>query len=234
MQIQYNFERFYMKKRLYKRNVVEGIKIIKRDRRKVLLLLVKEILALVLSFFVAIMVGSFATSKMHSLTGMYFLTSAISARLSSFLLIQVVSIYCDYLYLKYLYSNHYYKYGSWMKMQLKKGNPKKDLHLQEAVEAYKKYVGDIETNCTKIQEDLQYLLKKKTDNQILVSVLCGLLFCSGNKKYRDVIYDVKINKPSAGNMVLIAWILYYDGDLDEKITFEKLKNDFLDFWNKKC
>ena len=128
----------------------------------------------------------------------------------------------------------YNDYAVWMKNQLNKGNTKKDIQFQTSIETYKKYAIDFPYNHSEIYQDLQNLLKKKTDNQILVSLLCGLLFASGEKKYRDVIFNARYKKGSAGNMVLSAWILFLDGDLSEDITYDKLKNDFLDFWNRQC
>ena len=128
----------------------------------------------------------------------------------------------------------YNDYAVWMENQLNKGNPKKDTQLQISLEIYKKYAVGFPDNHSEIYQSLHNLLKNKADNQILISLLCGLLFASGERKYRDVIFDAKYKNGSAGNMVLSAWILFLDGDLSEDVTFERLKNDFLGFWNRQC
>ncbi len=123
-------------------------------------------------------------------------------------------------------------YSKWMKLQLKKSYHGKENDLSNAISIYKQYINDVPENRVEIISKLNNELSKKTEQQIVVSVLCGLLFICENPKDRDIIFKAKYKHGSAGNMVLSEWILYLDGNSDSKISFEDLKKDFISFWDK--
>ena len=217
-----------MKKRLYQRNVVDAIPKLNKQRDDFARECRKK-LGCTLLAFVFCVAAACCCSVFISRFAVYLFIPVMVRKFS-------YEFYCCYQNFKLLkiMSLDDNDYAVWMKNQLNKGNTKKDIQFQTSIETYKKYAIDFPYNHSEIYQDLQNLLKKKTDNQILVSLLCGLLFASGEKKYRDVIFNAKYKKGSAGNMVLSAWILFLDGDLSEDITYDKLKNDFLDFWNSQC
>lgn len=217
-----------MKDRFYRINVVESIPKMKELGDNYASECRKKLAYTIVTLFFCIAIAVCGAIFISPITT-YFSTPATAGIFSRLFYLR----FQEFKILK-LISADYNDYAVWMEKQLNKGNPQKETHLQEAIDAYKKYTSNPLQNTDDIAKALQHLLKTKTDNQILVSVLCGLLFCSGDKKYRDEIFAAKHKKGAAGNMVLRAWILYFDKDLSEDITFEKLKNDFMFFWNKKC
>lgn len=216
-----------MQDRLYQRNVVDATPKWKELRDKFSRDYYRK-LVYTLLFFVFSIVFAICSSVFISHITIYFFSPIIAGIFSR----QFYLIYQDSLILKQL-SLDYNDYAVWMDNQLNKGNPKKDVHLQQAVDTYQKYISNIQYNKQDIIRELQVILSRKTDNQILVSVLCGLLFLYGDKQDRDTLYRAKYKTGSAGNMVLAAWIMYYDDLLPENFTFEKLKTDFTDYWHNK-
>lgn len=129
-------------------------------------------------------------------------------------------------------STNYGDYSTFMKSQLKKSYHCKETDLSNAISIYKQYIDNIPENRVEIISKLNNELSKKTEQQIVVSVLCGLLFICENTKDRDIIFNARYKHGSAGNMVLSEWILYLDGDSDGKTSFDDLKTDFISFWDK--
>lgn len=216
-----------MKDRLYKRNVVDTIPEFEKTKQDFALMLKRYIIYTILGFLACVAVAIFCAVFISPVT-LYFFCPAISGIFAW----QFYLRYQDYALIKMLRAD-YNNYTVWMKHQLKKNNPKLEEDLKQAIDVYKSYISDIPKNQTQIFKLLQTTLKSKNNNQILTSVLCGLLFICGDKKYRDIIYKAKYNHGASGNMVLSAWVLYYDDNLPSDITFEKLKNEFIEFWEQK-
>lgn len=216
-----------MKDRLYKKHVIDGnsnfaemLKSLSCENRN-------KLFKTLICFIFCIAVAVWATIYISPLTT-YFFAPAIAAIFSR----QFYLRYKEFTTHKPLFSD-YCNYSIWMKNQLYKDNPRLNEHLRDAIETYKKYAPNNQYNPQDIINTLQLHIKGKNENQIIISVLCGLLFISGNKDYRDIIYKAKYKSGPAGSMVLKQWIMYFDGSLPANVTFDQLKIDFLNFWNNK-
>ena len=216
-----------MKDRLYKRNVVDAIPEFEKAKKDFALMLKRYIIYTILGFLVCVAIAIFCAVYISPVT-LYFLCPTISGIFAWLFYLR----YQDFKNIKILCAD-YSNYAVWMKHQLKKNNPNLEEDLKQAIDVYKSYISDIPKNQTQIAQILQARLRTKNNNQILISVLCGLLFICNDKKYRDIIYKAKYKHGASGNMVLSAWVLYYDDNLPSDITFEKLKNEFIEFWEQK-
>lgn len=218
----------YMKSRFYKKHVIDGVPKMEELKHEFAKDFWKNLLYTLLAFVLCVAVALLCGVFISPFTAYFFVPSisCIFAR-------QFYFRYIDFKSMRLL-ARDYNNYSVWMQTQLSKDIPKKEEKLREAIDAYKQYAPDINNNIFAIQEYLQDTIKAKTDNQILVSLLSGLLFISGDKAYRDTIFKAKYQSGSAGSMVLGVWILYLDGDSPADITFEQLKTEFTDFWNKQA
>ena len=217
-----------MKSRFYKKHVLDGIPKMEELKHEFAKDFWRNLLYTLLAFILCVAVALLCEVFISPLTA-YFFTPTIAGVFAR----QFYFRYEDFQLMRSL-ARDYNDYSVWMKAQLRKSIPEKEEKLREAIDAYNQYTPDVNDNIPAIREHLQDTIKAKTDNQILVSLLSGLLFISGDKAHRDTIFKAKYQSGCAGTMVLRAWILYLDGDLPADITFEQLKTEFTDFWDKKA
>ena len=215
-----------MKNRLYRKNVVEAKSKIEELAKQQKKTLYTDAVGTLLGFLICTAIIAMLVVYISPLTG--FITVPVAVRIfrNRFYLLIYEKQTAEQL------SLDYNNYSVFMEQQMQKDNPHKEKQLTAAIEMYKKCFAK-ECTAQEICDELNTILKSKEDNQFVVSVLCGLLFVSADKKYRDKVYSARYKSGSAGNMVLPAWIQYWDGDLPQDITFEKLKDEFESYWNTK-
>lgn len=215
-----------MKNRLYQKQVLEGralmnkaLSVSRREfRTDIILTIIAFIFSVAIAIFLAVYVSRFTV-----LFSAPFLAKIFATRF--------FYLYTEWDLIK-LMSTNTGSYSKWMKLQLKKEYHNKENDLSNAMSIYKQYIDNIPENRVEIISKLNNELSKKTEQQIVVSVLCGLLFICENPRDRDIIFKATYKHGSAGNMVLTEWILFLDGNSDNEISFEELKKDFTSFWDK--
>ncbi len=215
-----------MKNRLYQKNVLKGTSLMKQSlhsyRKEFKTDLILTIISLIFSVSIAILFAVYVSR----FTVLFFAPVLAKIYASRFFY-----LYTEWDLIK-LMSINLGDYSKWMKLQLKKDYHNKENDLNNAISIYKQYIDDIPNNSIEIISKLNNELNRKTEQQIVVSVLCGLLFICEDSRDRDIIFKAACKHGSAGSMVLSEWILFLDGNLTSKITFEELKKDFTSFWDK--
>lgn len=215
-----------MKDRLYRKNVVEAKSKIEELTKQQKKSLYTDAVGTLLGFLICTATIVVLGVYISPLTGL--ITVPVAVRIFAR---RIVLLFYEKQTAEQL-SLDYDNYSVFMEQQMQKDNPHKEKQLAAATEMYRKYSAK-ECTAQEICDKLNTILKSKEDNQFAVSVLCGLLFVSADKKYRDKVYSARYKSGSVGNMVLSAWIQYWDGDLPQDITFEKLKCEFEEYWNAK-
>lgn len=216
-----------MKTRLHQKHVVNGLTKIKRFRkdfsrdcqRKLILTIAAFLLCFALAVCSSIYISPYT---------IYFFTPAIAGIFAR----QFFLRWADYQLLKEL-SKDFSDYAVWMENQLSKGNSRKKEHLAQAIAAYEKFSPHLPHNGAVIAQQLNEQMQLHTDNQILMSVLSGLLFSCGDSQHRDLLFRAKYKTGAAGNMILRDWIFCWDTSISTA-SAAKLKDDFLQFWDRKC
>lgn len=215
-----------MKNRMYQKHVLDGRLLMNQNlstsRKKFRKNLIFTIIALILSIIIAILLAVYV-SHFSVLFSAPFIAKIFASRF--------LSLHTEWNIIKMM-SKNLGNYSNWMKLQLKKNYHCKDNDLSNAIKIYKQYIYDIPENRVEIISELNNELSRKTEQQIVVSVLCGLLFICKNPVDRDIIFNAKHRHGSAGNMVLSEWILFFDGNSESELSFEELKTDFISFWDK--
>lgn len=221
-----------MKKRFYKKQVlnIDGWKQSEierlRRRRRVLLLQLYAVIAAVAAcsaVWIAVVYAHGDDIGMPSrmivypimLLGIYFAVGCVRERNTIVKTIGLLSVDMD-------------NYSAMMAFQLKKDYRNKEQELKKAKGLYKKYVNSVPNCKAELVSELKRSVKKPGE-QIVTSMLCGLIFMCGDD--RDLIFNARYRHGSAGNMVAEIWIRFLDGDVPPTITRESLVRDFCDFWN---
>ncbi len=224
-----------MKARLYQRNVLDGekkMRVLYPDMRK-------EYRRHILSFIALMLAWCVLSVLLHVL-----LTVLVSQRLARFLhraFILPLTVYLlttncyrlkfDWEILHILKQDRN-NYAEWMSIQKGKITP---TDLSAACQLFSQYRDTFHEQ----HNELCVLLKshlKKPANQLLVSVLAGLVFLSNDSADYALLFNAKYQHGAAGNMIPDIWIRVLNPDDHDAAlkSHSECAEEFLSYWDQKC
>ena len=120
-------------------------------------------------------------------------------------------------------------YSDWMLLQERK------ISSSDREDAYRKVAKYRTTYIERHNELLQLLqdhLKQKPANQLIVSVIAGLIFLSNDTSDHRKLFDAKYRHGAAGNMIPDIWIKILDPEKNDAKIHSDCAEDFLSYWDQ--
>lgn len=217
-----------MKARMYKKHVIDGEKsmaaftsnYIKNHRNHIALFVAALIFACLISAVVAISLARYTSIAPASVI----MIPIIVHFLLPFVY-QLVEEHRDIRQLKMDRNN----YSDWMRLQEHKITSS---DREDACRIVAKYRNTYLECHNELLQLLQEHLKQKPANQLIVSVIAGLIFLSNDTSDYKKLFDAKYRHGATGNMIPEIWIKILDpGNEDAKIHSDYAE-DFLSFWDQ--
>ena len=76
-------------------------------------------------------------------------------------------------------------------------------------------------------------LKQKPANQLLVSVIAGLIFLSNDISDQKKLFDAKYRHGAAANMIPDVWIKILDSGQKDVRLYSDCAKEFLSYWDQR-
>lgn len=217
-----------MKTRLYDRNVIKGgvqykelVKAIKHEyRTRVIVSIFGTILALIIAVISTILLNKYTN---FAIVGVCFVPIIVTPAIR------------EIAYLHFLKENlkaltlDKSKYSEWMVIQSRKTLSESD--YQKSLELFEKYKSSYKENHKELIDILKNELKVKPAKPLTVSMLCGLIFLSGNREDHDLLFNARYRHGEAGNIIPEIWISVLSNDTEDFVTLHSnCSRDFLEYW----
>lgn len=224
-----------MKARLYQRNVLDGEKkmcVLYPDMRKeyrrhilsfIALMLAWCVLSVLLRVLLTVLLGRHLARLLHA---------AFILPLTVYLLTTNWNLLKSDREILHILKQDRNNYAEWMSMQNGKIT---STDWNAACQLFSQYRNSFHEQ----HDELCALLKshlKKPANQLLVSVLAGLVFLSNDSADYALLFDAKYRRGAAGNMISDIWIRVLNpDDQDAAIkSHSACAEEFLSYWDQKC
>ena len=217
-----------MKARMYKKHVLDGEESMaaltsnyKKDHRKHTALFV---VALIFACFISSVVA-IGLARYTSVAPASVIMTPIIIRLLNPFFFQLVA---EHRVLRQLKLNRN-SYSDWMLLQERK------ISSSDREDAYR-MVAKYRTTYIECHNELLQLLqdhlKQKPANQLIVSVIAGLIFLSNDTSDHKKLFDAKYRHGAAGNMIPDIWIKILDPEKNDARIHSDCAEDFLSFWDQ--
>lgn len=223
-----------MKARLYQRNVLDGgkkMRVLYHDMRKEYWLHILSFIALMIVWCVLSVLLRVLLAVLVSRRLARFLHAAFSLPLTTYLLTtNWYRLKSDQEILHILKQNPA-NYAEWMSMQKEKITP---TDLNAARQLFSQYRDRFHEQHNELCALLKAHLKKPA-NQLLVSVLAGLVFLSNDSADYKLLFDAKYRRGAAGNMIPDIWIRVLNPDEQDTAikSHSECAEEFLSYWDQK-
>ena len=220
-----------MKKRLYKRNVIDGQvkwdnfknEFIHKHRINIFLFIVRFFVDMAIAVAISVFLAKYIKLPVVSVVFTPIITGITIRRL--------INLYGEHEASKILHLDQK-SYDDWMQLQMKKQFPQADIDLANAM--FTAFQNSYNEKHDELLNILKEQLKKKPPNSLAISVIAGLIFLSKDKNDYDILFNAKYRHGPAGNVIPAVWIrvLSPDEDYTEK-THRECAEEFLNYWNKR-
>lgn len=222
-----------MKKRYYKRNVIDGQIKMNNFKKQLIRSHKIHIVVFIFCFFLAMAISIGTTVIFAKYTKLSVISIIFVPIISRGTVYGLMYLHEEHRDLKILRLDTN-SYSDWMKLQMQKQIAQADKDLASTV------FNTFQDSYKEQHEELIVILKeqlkqKKPPNPLTVSVIAGLIFLSGDINDYELLFNARYRHSAAGNIIPDIWIrvLSADNDCNEK-SHGECAEEFLDYWKKWC
>ena len=222
-----------MKARLYKKHVLDGERAmssftsnyIKGHRKHIAFF----ILSLLLTCFISVLFSLTLARYTHIGLAFTITSVALVPGIVRLLIPQALLLMAEHQNIRQLKLDRN-NYADWMSMQARKISASDNDNACRVVSQYRNTYLERHGELLRLLNDS---LKQKPANQLIVSVIAGLVFLTNDTSDYKTLFNAKYRHGAAGNMIPDVWIKI----LDPKQKMAELHSDyakeFLSYWDQK-